>query len=511
VGKLRLNTDLDARVYHELELKVGRTDEASDETYLGLAEDDFRADPYRRYAASQLDFLDAEHRLAQLRHVVRPSSALDVTTVLYRTDFARSWYKLNDVDGEGLGDVLADPGAFPEEFAVLRGATSAPGVLRVRDNAREYYAQGVQTVVGLALGAGGVRHELELGGRWHRDEEDRFQRDDRYSMVEGRMVLASRGAPGSQSNRVSEAEAWSFFLQDRIALGRWTLTPGVRLEDVSFTRSDWAADDPGRDRRAEIRENGVTALIPGVGATWDPTSDLTLLAGVHRGFGPPGPGADEETDAEQSVNYELGARLRRGPLQAQAVGFLNDYGNVLGAATLSSGGDGSGDLFNGGEVDVHGLELSLDWQAEPGFARALGAVVPVRLAYTYTRAEFGSSFESEFEPWGSVRTGDELPYVPDHQLHAGVGLEGPSWAVRVASTYVDEMRTEAGSGPIPEGSGTDDHLILGLTGELAVTPWSRVFASVQNLTDEAYVAARRPEGARPGLPRTLAAGLRLTP
>jgi Fe(3+) dicitrate transport protein len=232
---------------------------------------------------------------------------------------------------------------------------------------------------------------------------------------------------------------------------------------------------------------------------------------VHRGFGPPGPGADAETEAEESVNYELGARIRRGALQAQAVGFLNDYENVLGAATLSSGGDGSGDLFNGGEVDVRGVELSLDWDAEPAFARALGARVPVRFAYTVTRAEFGSSFESGFEPWGTVEAGDELPYVPDHQLHAGVGLESGTWAVRLASTWVGEMRTEAGSGPILEGTGTDDFLIFGLTGELAVTPWSRVFASVQNLTDEAYVVARRPDGARPGLPRTLAAGIRLTP
>ena len=37
----------------------------------------------------------------------------------------------------------------------------------------------------------------------------------------------------------------------------------------------------------------------------------------------------------------------------------------------------------------------------------------------------------------------------------------------------------------------------------------RVFASIQNLTNNAYIVARRPAGARPGLPRTLMAGIKL--
>jgi Fe(3+) dicitrate transport protein len=36
-----------------------------------------------------------------------------------------------------------------------------------------------------------------------------------------------------------------------------------------------------------------------------------------------------------------------------------------------------------------------------------------------------------------------------------------------------------------------------------------VFAGIQNITDERYVVARRPAGARPGLPRSIAVGVRL--
>ena len=72
------------------------------------------------------------------------------------------------------------------------------------------------------------------------------------------------------------------------------------------------------------------------------------------------------------------------------------------------------------------------------------------------------------------------------------------------------MRTQAGRGPIPEGEGTDSYVVFNLAGELQLDRRGTVFAGVQNLSDERYSVARRPAGLRPGLPRTLMAGLRVT-
>jgi Fe(3+) dicitrate transport protein len=504
--KLRLNVDPTARVYQELELKLGYTDGRSNETYLGLTEDDFQRNPLRRYAASQRDVMDTEHHQVLARHFIQATRWLDITTTAYRNDFARNWYKVESVDGTSISDVLRQPGGFPDELAVLRGGNSDPGALRLRANNREYYAQGVQAQVGLRFGER-VRNELEVGLRYHRDEEDRFQHEDAYQMMSGSMVLTAPGAPGSQTNRVGEARAWAVFVQHTVSAGRLTVTPGVRYEHIDFTRTDYATDDPDRTAATVVRENGVTAWIPGIGASYALGPVVSVFGGVHRGFGPPGPGAAPETEPERSVNYELGARGRLSAVDAQVVGFFSDYQNILGRATLATGETGTGELFNGGAVRVVGAEVALS--AEPRASRGGAYRLPLRLSYTFTRATFETSFESDFEPWGEVEAGDRLPYLPEHQLFASAGLEHPRWGASLSATYTGQMRTVAGRGEPAQADATDRALVLGLGAQLTIATRSSVFAAVQNLADERYVVARRPAGARPGLPRTFLAGVRL--
>ena len=207
------------------------------------------------------------------------------------------------------------------------------------------------------------------------------------------------------------------------------------------------------------------------------------------------------------MNYELGFRGQRNTLTTELVFFYNDYSNLLGADTLSSGGEGEGNLFNGGASRSTGLEATLAYdfaELVPGRYR-----FPARLSYSLTDAVFLTSFESTYEPWGDVQAGDALPYLPRHQLYASIAVEEDSWIFGVHTSYGVRMRTVSGQGPIPKGQGTDAYFVVDVSGELDVAENLRVFASVQNLTNNAYIVARRPAGARPGLPRTVMAGVKL--
>jgi Fe(3+) dicitrate transport protein len=508
MAKLRLNTDRESSgAYQELELKLNRFDETANETYLGLTDADFRATPFRRYAASQADVLTADQSQVQLRHFMRPARWLDVTTVAYRNDVARNWYKLQSVLGQGLVPVLTRPEDHAAALAVLRGADSPDDALRVRANSREYYAQGVQSMVGLRFRALGASHDLEVGVRLHEDQEDRFQHEDAYRMAAGRMVMTAAGVPGSQDNRLGHARAVAVYLQDHLTVGRVTLTPGLRHESIRFTRTDFEKGDAERAEPTRVVENSLDVWIPGVGASVLLSPSARVFGGVHRGFGPPGPGAHRETKPETSISYEIGGDVSVGGAALQLVGFYSDYDNILGAATLSSGGDGSGHLYNGGAVDVMGIEAVAEADLSGGRSRF--GRVPARVAYTWTRAEFRTAFTSSYAPWGEVEPGDRLPYLPEHQLHGSVGLSRDDWSLRLAAVYNGAMRTRAGQGALEQGLATDAFMTLNLSGEYQIGPWASVYASVQNLTDERYVVAREPAGARPGLPRTLQLGVRV--
>jgi Fe(3+) dicitrate transport protein len=387
----------------------------------------------------------------------------------------------------------------------LQGS-DADDALSVRNNNREYLSRGVQTILGFDFGDA-VRHDLEVGLRVHQDDEDRFQNDDTYSMQSGRMILTAAGAPGSQANRVGAASALAFHAQDRIRSGRLTLTPGLRYEIIDLTRTDYAAADADRDAPTGVRESDVSVLIPGLGVGFDLSRSSQLFAGIHKGFGSPGPGSDDATEPESSVNYEVGARVGGAGASLEVTGFFSDYDNILGASTLSAGGDGEGDLFNGGAVRTMGLELGAS--VDPALARGGAWSVPLQVSYTLTSATFESDFESDFGPWGSVRAGDHLPYLPTHQLFASAGLRRGAWSGRVNLVTTTQMRTAAGQGEPAADERTDAFAVLGAGIDWEISPGSTAYVAVENLTDARYVVSRRPAGLRPGLPRTLQAGLRI--
>ena len=507
LAKFRVTSAPDAAHYQSLEVKLGKTGQDGNESYLGLTDGDFAANPYRRYAASRLDNITTDHELAELRHHIEISDALDLTTVAYRHEFARNWYKLDSVGGRSIGSVLADPLANATQYAWLTGATSPDNALVLRNNNRSYYSQGLQGVLGWAVDGGGAAHQVEVGVRFHQDEEDRFQDDDRYRMQDGVLVLTRDGLPGSQDNRVGEARAWSLHAQDEIRAGKWIITPGLRYEDIDLVQTRYLRAPNGRDLAPTgVTRGSVSALIPGIGATWLLADGFNLFTSAHRGFNPPAPGSS--ADPEESVNMEAGLRWSSGALSTELAGFWNDYSNLVGTCTNSSGGDCVvGDQFDGGQARVRGIEASL--AHDLGRANGWSLAVPISLAYTYTDATFRNSFSSDFEEWGSVQAGDELPYLPEQALNLKLGLEHERWRINLAGNYIDAMRTVAGQGSVAANQRTGSAFVVDLAASYRLSEHAELFTRVENLGDETWIASRRPAGVRPGMSRMTYVGMRV--
>lgn len=502
---------------HELELKLQYANQDSNQSYLGLTDADFDNSAFRRYGLSELDNIETEHEQQILRYGYALSNELSLSVTAYNNEHQRSWFKTEGIDFDGsanaqnfdrtswfnvvqainTGSDLA--GFTPNQLqSILDGTTDTPaGSIQVRANDREYYSRGVQLGLNWNGMIGNTSHDIEFGIRIHSDQEDRLQLNSTYSQTNGRLSLDDLGILGNAGNRIQEADAIAIHIHDDIQIGNWTISPGLRYEDIEQKRTRYR-DGETRTFR-DSRENETQVFLPGLGVLYQIDESLSLIAGVHKGFTAPSnsPGVDEET----AINYELGFRFNSGAVSTELIGFLSDYDNILGECTSSSGSDCViGDAFNGDAATVAGAELlfSTDLASSQNFR------LPVSLSYTYINGKFDTDIANT-DFFGAVSEGDPLPYLPEHQFLASVGIEKNNWGAYITGNYVDEVCVRASCNQFEQ---TDNTFTVDLAGNYQYSDSLNLYARVENLTSEEDILGRQPYGARPNKDRTITAGIR---
>jgi len=503
-GMVRSNPT--AYLRHRLEVRAGYSREISHETYLGLSDADFDADPFRRYAASELDRMAWWRTQGRIGYRLDVGDDLDVRVVGYRHDFSRTWRKVNGfVDGPSFSEILADPDSGERQifYDVLTGAqdTSVDAEqLIIGGNGRDYISQGVQTSLRYRAGdEDRVDNELEIGLRVHNDSVDRDHTAETFAMQDGGLVDTGADAYLSLDND-ARALAIAGFVRNRLTWQGLTVEPGLRYEHIETELND--------DLAGTSSSNTQDVVLPGIGTHYAFTEQFGVLAGVHRGFSPVSPGQPNAVDPETSTNYEAGVRYsepRLGTLY-EVVGFFNDYNNLLGECSFSRGCDEDqlDDQFNAGEVDVYGVEIAASQTVPLTPTIDLG----VDAAYTLTQSRFASDFVSGNPAFGEVEAGDELPYVPTHQGSLQLGLLANVWGANVRASYVGAMREQSGGGGPLEGAMTDPIVMLDALAFYEIFRDAEVYVKGENLTNARPVASRRPYGARPARPLMAHVGFR---
>ena len=508
IAKIRVKTDHVKGVNHALELKFGYADENSDETYVGLSADDFKKTPFLRYAGSQMDKLKTDHRQWVATYLLTFSNKLKITTNAYYNYFHRNWYKLNDVragitskEKRSIADVLVDPETNIRYFDILTGKTDREGeALLVRANNRTYRSRGIQTRAEYRFNLNEFFFDLEFGLRYHADEEDRFQWDDSYSMKNKKMVLFMEGIHGTNANRVTSANALAGYLLAKLRYDAWTVTAGLRYEDVDLLKKDYTKEDLARSGKVRIETpNHARVLIPGVGLHYQLMPAASVFFGIHKGFAPPS--AELYQKPESSVNMELGTRVAIGNFRAELIGFYNNYSNMLGSDLAASGGAGTLEQFNVGEARVKGAEFLVQYQPLP---KNCNVRLPLQVSYTYTDTEIRNSFESH--SWGNVVRGDEIPYIFKHALNMQLGIECKWFYANIGARYNSDMRTSPGQGTIEEREKVPANLIFDASLNVFVNKYLTVRLNAINLTNRVYLTSRHPAGLRAGHPFGIYAG-----
>jgi len=499
VAKFRLNTNLDAKIYQSVMLKLQYSEDASHETYLGLAETDYKKDPYRRYLGSNEDNLITDHFQLMATHYIRPTENLTFTTKAYRNTFSRNWYKLDAVNlgtsSVSISNILADPIKYSGEYNAITGSSNTiANALRVKANNRKYESQGAQSIGNYKFESENVKHDIEFGVRYHEDYEDRYQWVDGYSIQNKFMNQTNNGIGGSDSNRIQSAKSIASHILYNLTVANFVFTPGLRNENITVTNKDFGKLDPNRTGANLITdENKVNVWIPGMGILYNINDTYKVFASMHKGFSPPGAKSGE--DAENSLNSEIGFRMNNDAFSSEIVIYNNNYSNLQGADTMSGGGSGTGDLFNAGDAKVNGLEFTASYDV---LNKSNVFRLPIALSYTYTNTELKTNFISP--SWGTVTYGDEIPFIAKNQLALTADLEHKKYSFAVNARYIGEFRTKAGQGDIPSNVKIEENIIIDAAAKYHLTNKVSLTANILNLLDSDKAVARTPAGLRPSHP-----------
>ena len=512
---LKLFWEPATEVRQRIDFKIGLSDLEADETYLGLSEEDFTNDPYRRYAASRYDNIDTDSLRSSLRYTIEPTEYLRVEATVYTQTFNRNWFKLRRInDGSrnvGLSEALA---AGETALDVLKGR--AAGRLDYRNNNREYSLSGIETHLRFLFETGEVLHQIEAGVRLHQDDEYRFQLDESFFQDNAGVIIDhTTGVPGGGGNRLQETRALAFDLQDRITIGRLMVVPGLRYERIHYAYTDF--DTGGNpDQVTGSGDSDLDIFSPGLGFNLGLNDGFTVYGGIYRGFSVPAPRAHAKDgiDPERSTGYEIGSRYRHtSGFFVDATLFYTDFSDLIVIDNI--GGAGSGRTENVGDVHAYGLE----WTAGYDFGKVLGPEwrMPASLVFTATSATLdGDARSTDPESiFSGGEDGNKVPYIPDYQLHFSFAIEKKGAGLYLNATLIDGTYSSASNTTLPitpDGvpdarfGRTDGAFLVDLTARYPVTGSIDVFAGIRNVLDEAYLVSRHPEGPRPGQPRTWNAG-----
>ena len=482
----------------QLQLKLGYSQEISHETYLGITQSDWQNNPYQRYSASQLGLMDWKRSQIELSWRLQPFEQVAIHSTVYHHYLDRSWQKINgfmgDVDLHEL--LIRNPqyGKGADYLAVLRGiqnSTDEDLQIRLGQNDRNYHSFGMQSIGKWSISYENWQNDLELGLRFHGDQIQRNHTETPAIMQDSLLIVDEKITNTIHQNHVRML-GYSMYVFDNVSIQKWHIIPSTRLELMQ-----------GWKEIAEEYNTFRNIILPGISGLYEISDWTDAFIGIYKGFSPVAPEADADVQPEMSWNTEVGIRQQSDQLSVEGVLFWNDYQNITGACTLSSGCDiqNLGQQYNGGQAIIRGFEGMLNWE----IWLPNGWKLPLDMTYTWTDGQFQDDFQSEFSQFGTVYAGDRLPYVAIHQGSLGFRLLEENWQIGSNIQYRSSMLDEAGHfGDVQE---ILPLMTADLSGERKLNEhWSGYF-NINNVTNQQNIVSWRPFGARPLAPRWVMIGV----
>lgn len=498
--------------------KVGYYKEDSNISETGLGEIDYARDKFQAPSGKN-DSFKQERKTLQLQHIFKFDETAKLSTQAYYSDTYRSSFRQTDAPGgfdeadnaTGVTVLERCPG---DDTATEANAETCGG----RHRPRSYQYYGFEPRLDFQHNLFGIQSDAVLGFRIHNEDIKRRQfrgNDARAQSLSFLKANAERaGIPGAVADfrediRI-DVEAKSYYAQNTFYVGDWSLTPGVRVEDLKIKTTILQAEG---DAGFATLTNRQTEVLPGFGMAWNGIANTTVFAGVHKGFAPPRPDRDidelriDKTDSETSINWELGVRSTF----FKGVNFESTLFHTQVNDVVINAGDGT--FVNGGESEQTGIELA----GRVDFGAIYDTPHNIYLQGSYTNVFTAEFTKDGLDPDSGIVDGDRLPYAPKHIASFSLGYQHPiGLDARVGVDYVSRQEADA----FTRALGPTDAALSGLSGDIPAYTLlnasanfkpagskATYFLSGYNLADREYLASRV-DGMAVGRGRQVIAGIR---
>ncbi|MNF54071.1 Fe(3+) dicitrate transport protein FecA precursor [compost metagenome] len=425
----------------------------------GLTTAEFEDDPYQ--SSRPFDHFDGERKQAVLKYTRTPDSdrTFEITT-FYNTS--------------SRGSTLTN--GNPQKMTWLRKFP------------REYEVFGIEPRYSQIFLLGESSHEVGVGYRYMEEDSQEKRYDRNFAAGANPWSVPKRLA----TYNTAATEAHAAYIDDRIDIGNWTITPGVRYEQVRVTSDNHLTGDR--------REQRYSEPLPSLNTMYHLSEAWKLYANYNTSFGSIQhiqlSQDDDNLTAEKAHTYELGTRYDDGIWTAELTYFhilFEDQLEIVPGSQPSA-------WANAGETRHRGFEMAGSYEFSALDPRLAGLSAYASLALTKATREEGEN------------QGNDLPFYSRQVATLGLRYATGPWTWNVdgyaqSRQFADSANTrpESANGSLGEIPG---YGFWNGRGEYAFGPQLanlKVAVGVKNIFDRQYYTRSTDNnlGKYLGQPRTL--------
>lgn len=315
---------------------------------------------------------------------------------------------------------------------------------------RNYTTFGIEPRVSRVFFTGPVTQEVSVGYRYLK--ETMREQASRLALIDNVPTVTPTADGHVYQDRTGGTEASAYYIDDKIDVGNWTITPGIRFEHIN---TDWR-DRPVLDnnnRPVPEKNRSITSNepLPALSVMYHMSEAWKLFANYETSFGSlqyfqlgqgdSGDNTANGLEPEKAKTYEIGTRYDDGHFAGELTAFYIDFDDELQYISNDVG------WTNLGATKHQGIEASVRYDLAGLDPRLDG--LSANAGFTYTRA----TYEGEIPGF----KGRDLPFYSRQVATAGLRYQINRWTWNL-DAYAQSKQRAPGTGVNADGSFTGNYI-----------------------------------------------------